>query len=108
MEIPSVSPGEIVSDPRTPAFRNSGPKPNAGTTAVARVTASSTVTTNASPCLCTDPAKISDLFGPDRGKLHAVRDVATSKKHATRVALENLMVTAGSPRPETLPDYYFS
>ena len=65
---PSVSPGRIVSEVSGEAFLNASENPSAGTTAVARVTRSLTVTINASPSRCTDPAKIWRLFGPAFGK----------------------------------------
>ena len=51
----SVSPGEITSEPITPALRKLAEKPSAGTTEVARVTRGLTVTMKASPPCSTEP-----------------------------------------------------
>ncbi len=95
-----MSPGRIVSDPIWPAFRNLSEKPRAGCTAVARVTRSLTDTTNASPDFCTDPAKISLLLGPTRGKTPHDEIMPTRTTRATDFAHRlGWVFTARSPRP---------
>jgi hypothetical protein len=96
MVMPSVSPGARVSDPTSPALRKSEENPNEGSTAVARVTRGFTVTMKASPPFSTEPAKISVLFGPGRGRPQpaAVRTDASARAAALRV---RLMVTARAP-----------
>ncbi len=61
---PRVSPALIVSVVSCGAVSKLLENPSAGTTAVARVTRSFTSMTKASPEFCTEPSKISRLFGP--------------------------------------------
>jgi hypothetical protein len=68
-----------VSAPKGPAFKKLLPKVEAGATLVARATKSLTSTIKALPPFSTDPLRISDLFGPTRGKPQDARTLTITK-----------------------------
>src|SRR5690554_2731036 len=91
----------MVSDPKGPALMKASEKPRAGTTAVARVTRSLTETMKASPSFWTEPAKISRLFGPTRGKPQDATSDTTTKRATNFAQGFARGFTTRSPRPVT-------